>query len=127
MARVVAGTYFNSGGIKLPTHNFDRAICPRRHRAVLFGRCRKALAQVDGASLFDADGTLRAIGVRLIPSTDSEMTIDAFRGTRHTSARRYSADDPGATVIVVSEDGPVTVMRTTCLYSSRTPASQPSN
>ena len=52
-----------------------------------------------------------AIGVRLIPSTDSEMTIDAFRGTRHTSARRYSADDPGATVIVVSEDGPVTVMR----------------
>ena len=39
------------------------------------------------------------------------MTIAPFRGTRHTSARRYSADDPGATVIVVSEDGPVTVMR----------------
>jgi hypothetical protein len=72
---------------------------------------RHALAQVDGASLFDASGTLRAIGVRLIPSTDAEMTTDAFRGTRHTSARRYSADDPGATVIVVSEDGPVTVMR----------------
>ena len=30
---------------------------------------------------------------------------------RHTAARRYSYDDPGATVIVVSEDGPVTVFR----------------
>ena len=32
-------------------------------------------------------------------------------GTRHTSARRYSYDDPQATVIVVSEDGPVSVLR----------------
>jgi hypothetical protein len=69
------------------------------------------LAQIDGASLFDSGGTLRAIGVRLIPSAHAEMSIAPFRGTRHTSARRYSADDPGATVIVVSEDGPVTVMR----------------
>ena len=30
---------------------------------------------------------------------------------RHTAARRYSFDDPTATVIVVSEDGPVTVLR----------------
>lgn len=30
---------------------------------------------------------------------------------RHTSGRRYSFDDPTATVIVVSEDGPVTVLR----------------
>jgi DNA integrity scanning protein DisA with diadenylate cyclase activity len=72
---------------------------------------RHALAQVDGASLFDAGGTLRAIGVRLIPTAHAEMSIAAFRGTRHTSARRYSADDPSATVIVVSEDGPVTVMK----------------
>lgn len=80
-------------------------------RATDLAPLRHALAQVDGASLFDAEGTLRAIGVRLIPSAEAEMTTDAFRGTRHTSARRYSADDPGATVIVVSEDGPVTVMR----------------
>jgi hypothetical protein len=72
---------------------------------------RHALAQVDGASLFDVEGTLCAIGVRLIPSAHAELNIAPFRGTRHTSARRYSADDPGATVIVVSEDGPVTVMR----------------
>ena len=30
---------------------------------------------------------------------------------RHTAARRYSFDDPTATVIVVSEDGPVSVLR----------------
>ena len=35
----------------------------------------------------------------------------AYRGMRHTSARRYSYDDPTATVIVVSEDGPVSVLR----------------
>lgn len=80
-------------------------------RATDLAPLRHALAQVDGASLFDSEGTLRAIGVRLIPSAHAEMTIAPLRGTRHTSARRYSADDPGATVIVVSEDGPVTVMR----------------
>lgn len=72
---------------------------------------RHALAQVDGAALFATDGTLRHIGVRLVPSARAEAEVDGFRGTRHTSARRYSADDPGATVVVVSEDGPVTVMR----------------
>ena len=80
-------------------------------RATDLAPLRHALAQVDGASLFDSEGTLSAIGVRLIPSAHAEMTIAPFRGTRHTSARRYSADDPDATVIVVSEDGPVTVMR----------------
>lgn len=72
---------------------------------------RHALAQIDGASLFDEDGVLRRIGVRLVPTARAEAEIDGFRGTRHTSGRRYSADDPTATVIVVSEDGPVTVMR----------------
>lgn len=41
----------------------------------------------------------------------AEAEVDAYGGTRHTAARRYSFDDPDATVIVVSEDGPVTVMR----------------
>jgi hypothetical protein len=72
---------------------------------------RHALAQIDGATLFDADGRLRRIGVRLVPSVSAEATIGGFGGTRHTSGRRYSFDDPDATVIVVSEDGPVTVLR----------------
>ena len=48
---------------------------------------------------------------RLVPSTTAEADVPAFRGTRHTSARRYSHDDPAAVVIAVSEDGPVSVFR----------------
>ena len=72
---------------------------------------RHALGQVDGATLFDESGTLLAMGVRLVPSPVAEETVDGYRGMRHTSGRRYSFDDPAATVIVVSEDGPVTVLR----------------
>ena len=72
---------------------------------------RHALAQVDGAAIFDADGVLQLLGVRLVPSSAAERAVEAFRGTRHTSGRRYSYDDPLATVIAVSEDGPVSVLR----------------
>ena len=72
---------------------------------------RHALAQVDGAAVFDADGVLRQLGVRLVPSTAAEAAVEPLRGTRHTSARRYSHDDPLATVIAVSDDGPVSVFR----------------
>jgi len=82
--------------IRRPTH-----LAPLRH----------ALAQVDGAAIFDADGVLRRLGVRLVPSNAAEETVEALGGTRHTSGRRYSFDDPLATLIVVSEDGPVSVLR----------------
>jgi hypothetical protein len=72
---------------------------------------RHALAQVDGAAVFDADGVLRQLGVRLVPSATAEDEVEAFGGTRHTSGRRYSFDDPSASVIAVSADGPVTVLR----------------
>lgn len=72
---------------------------------------RHVLAQVDGATVFDRSGVLRQLGARLVPSAEAEAGVDGFRGMRHTSARRYSFDDPTAMVIVVSEDGPVTVLR----------------
>lgn len=72
---------------------------------------RHALRQVDGAAIFDSTGTLRQLGVQLVPSPEAADRIDGYRGMRHTSGRRYSFDDPAATVIVVSEDGPVTVLR----------------
>jgi hypothetical protein len=72
---------------------------------------RHALAQVDGAAVIDRDGILRELGVRLVPSPEAEAGVDGLHGMRHTSGRRYSFDDPAATVIVVSEDGPVTVLR----------------
>jgi hypothetical protein len=72
---------------------------------------RHALGQIDGATVFDGDGVLREIGVRLVPSMTAEADVPGLRGMRHTSARRYSADDTWATVIVVSESGSVTVLR----------------
>lgn len=72
---------------------------------------RHVLSQIDGAAVFDNDGILRQLGVRLVPSAEAIADVDGHRGMRHTSARRYSFDDPNAIVIVVSEDGPVSVMR----------------
>ena len=72
---------------------------------------RHVLAQVDGAAIFDASGILRQLGVRLVPSPQAEVEVDGYRGMRHTSGRRYSYDDSLSTIIVVSEDGPVTVLR----------------
>jgi hypothetical protein len=72
---------------------------------------RHALAQIDGAAVFDGDGVLRQLGVRLVPSKESERIVDPLGGTRHTSGLRYSFDDQTATVIAVSEDGPVSVFR----------------
>lgn len=83
---------------------------------------RHALAQIDGAAVFDADGVLRELGVRLVPSAEAEAEVDGYRGMRHTAARRYSFDDPTATVIVVSEDGPVSVLRQGRVLGSSTPA-----
>ncbi len=72
---------------------------------------RHALAQTDGATVFDRHGVLRQMGVRLVPTPAAELSVRPLGGTRHTSARRYSHDDPTAVLVVVSEDGPVTVLR----------------
>jgi hypothetical protein len=72
---------------------------------------RHALSQVDGAAVFDRSGVLRQLGARVVPSVTAEREVDALGGTRHTSGRRYSYDDPESTVSAVREDGPVTVLR----------------
>jgi Probable sensor domain DACNK/DisA bacterial checkpoint controller nucleotide-binding len=76
------------------------------------------ITQVDGAAVFDSTGTLRKLGVRLVPSVEAEAAVAPFRGTRHTAARRFSYDDQSAVVIAISEDGPVTVMRRGQLIAS---------
>jgi len=83
----------------------------RVRRASHLAPLRHALAQVDGAAIFDAGGVLQRLGVRLVPSDAAEATVEPLGGTRHTSGVRYSYDDPRATVIAVSEDGPVSVLR----------------
>lgn len=72
---------------------------------------RHALGQTDGAAVFDDEGTLRHMGIRVIPSRSAEEAVRPIRGTRHTSARRFSFDQSDAVVITVSDDGPVTVFR----------------
>ena len=79
---------------------------------------RHALAQIDGAAIFDREGVLRLLGVRLVPSKAAERSVEALGGTRHTSGRRYSYDDQFATVIVVSDDGPVSVFRSGSMLGS---------
>ena len=69
------------------------------------------LSQIDGAAIFDGDGVLTHLGPRLVPSRTAEQNVEPMGGTRHTTARRYSYDEPGALVIAISEDGPVTVFR----------------
>lgn len=69
-----------------------------------------ALAQIDGAAVFDAEAQLAALGIRLSPSRAAEDAVPALRGMRHTSALRYSHDDRSAVVVTVSDAGPVTVM-----------------
>lgn len=82
---------------------------------------RHVIAQIDGANLFDKSGTLTEIGVRLVSSPRAEREAAGFRGMRHTSGRRYSFDDPAATVIVVSDDGPVTVFRSGKILGASAP------
>ncbi len=69
------------------------------------------LSQTDGAAVFDQEGTLTALGARLVPSRAAEDAVGPLRGTRHTNARRFSFDEPDSIVIAVSEDGPVTVFQ----------------
>lgn len=80
-------------------------------RPVSLAPLQHVLSQIDGATIFDASGTLVGLGVRLVPSRTAEETVPPFGGTRHTNARRFSFDEPKSIVITISEDGPVTVFR----------------
>lgn len=94
-------------------------------RPVHLGPLRHALAQIDGAAVFDSSGVLRQLGARLIPSSDAEQAVDRFKGTRHISGLRYSYDDPSAIVIAVSEDGPVSVFQNGAVLGRSDPRERP--
>jgi hypothetical protein len=64
---------------------------------------------IDGAVLFDPDGTCHALGVILDGTATAEG--DRARGARYNSALRYLASAKPATMIVlVSEDGMINVL-----------------
>jgi hypothetical protein len=68
-----------------------------------------ALAQFDRAALVDPAGVVRTIGVALRPSPEAVRAVQPFRGTRHTSAQRFSLAEPTTVSFVVSSGGPLSV------------------
>lgn len=72
---------------------------------------KNLLSDTDGAMFIDKDGNFLNYGVHLSYSTKSKQLIkqEISKGTRHSSASRYSFDHPQCLIITVSEDGPVTI------------------
>ncbi len=85
------------------------------------------LAQSDRAAIVAPDGRLRRIGVALRQGEEAQSAIGPYRGTRHTSARRFSYSEPSALVFAVSSSGPVTVLHGGEIISvtARMPAERP--
>jgi hypothetical protein len=77
----------------------------RSHFAALLN----ALAQYDRAALVDPAGRVSTVGVHLRSTERSRREIPPYRGTRHTSALRFTASEPTAIVFVVSSNGSLSV------------------
>ncbi|WP_162942063.1 diadenylate cyclase [Desertimonas flava] len=112
--RVGALLVWQTEGTGSPSHLGVRAsvaippleMTERQHYAAL----RNALAQTDRAALVSPGGRVDRIGVALRWSEEAVAVVPAYRGTRHTSARRFSRDEPSAVVFAVSSAGPVSVL-----------------
>lgn len=68
----------------------------------------KHITSIDGAVLIDTKGVCYAIGVILDGTTSK--TEDISNGARHNSARRYKNINNRSVIVIVSEDGYVTVL-----------------
>jgi len=68
----------------------------------------KSLANVDGALHLGAD--LRLHGFACLLDGQSIAGEDRARGARYNSALRFTADNPGLLVVVVSSDRPVSII-----------------
>lgn len=68
----------------------------------------KHITSIDGAVLIDTKGNCHAIGV-ILDGKISE-TEDISNGARHNSARRYKNINNHSVIVIVSEDGYVTVL-----------------
>jgi DNA integrity scanning protein DisA with diadenylate cyclase activity len=55
------------------------------------------------------NGHVQSYGCHLSYTDRARGALELAGGTRHTSAKCFSYDEPGTLVITVSEDGPVTV------------------
>jgi hypothetical protein len=78
--------------------------CPEHFSALL-----SALSQTDGATLVGPEGDVVGLADTLLFDDEASSLVPAAVGTRHSSARWFSYEHPATLVIVVSEDGPVSV------------------
>jgi DNA integrity scanning protein DisA with diadenylate cyclase activity len=67
------------------------------------------LSQIDGATYLNPQGKFMRTGIHLKNSNKSRGLIPELKGTRHTSAQRFSYDFSDILVITISSDGPVTI------------------
>jgi DNA integrity scanning protein DisA with diadenylate cyclase activity len=100
----VAWSAFDFGSA---AHTPGLSVTNRRHFPALFA----ALQQRDLAVLITPEGRVAKVGVGLLSTADADAAVMDGRGMRHRSAHRFSFDQPSATIVVVSEDGPVTIFR----------------
>ena len=87
--------------VEIPSLDLRR----RSHFAALLN----ALSQYDRAALVDPAGRVERVGVHLRSSDRSRQAIAPYRGTRHTSALRFTFDEPGTVAFVVSSNGTLSV------------------
>jgi hypothetical protein len=80
-------------------------VCSR----VQFAPLLNALAQHDRAALIGPRGQVSTLAVHLRTTETTRRQMPSYRGTRHTSGLRYSADEPSALVLVVSSSGTLSV------------------
>ncbi len=110
--------------VSTAAHTPPLSVSNRRHFAALVA----VLRQHDLAVVVDTDGVIHKVAVGLRWSAEAEHAVDNDRGMRHRSAQRYSYDQRDVTVVVVSEDGPVTIYRSGAVIattSSPTPDASP--
>lgn len=86
-----------------------------------FAAALNLLAQTDRAALVHPSGLIDTVGVALRPSPSAVAKVTPYKGTRHTSALRFSYDVPHTIVFVVSSSGPVTVMHAGHIVSIASP------
>jgi DNA integrity scanning protein DisA with diadenylate cyclase activity len=79
------------------------------NRAVHVGPIAHLLARADGAMILSRRGHVQEFGCHLSYTDRARDSLEATGGTRHTSAKCFSYDEPRTLVVTVSEDGPVTV------------------
>src|SRR4051812_29319969 len=78
-------------------------------KKVQYPALRALLRRHDGAVFVSPSGQILSLGHHLKYSEKATQIILQAGATRHTSAKRFSYDEPRVVIVTVSEDGPVSI------------------